>query len=304
MRSVIKNGLAATAIGALALTATPAAVANAADDGQSSGGKAYGRDNLQVIGLSQGTRLSSFQTNRPGSVRTIGTVTLVGDVALVGIDYRVQNGALYGVGNAGGLYRLNARTAVSTKVGQLTVALSGVNFGVDFNPVANALRVVSDTGQNLRQPFATIDDGIADNDAATVVDGPLNVPGPQAVPVAGAPVQGVTGAAYTNNDLDASTGTTLFDLNSTTDSVAVQSPANSGFLATTGSLGVDFAANSGFDIYSQLRPMATGKTVKQFPYAVSNGRLYSIDLLTGRADDRGRLGNAVITDLAIPLNQI
>ena len=32
--------------------------------------------------------------------------------------------------------------------------LEGENFGVDFNPAANALRIVSDTGQNLRQPFA------------------------------------------------------------------------------------------------------------------------------------------------------
>ena len=74
---------------------------------------------------------------------------LAGDQSLVGVDYRVQDGKLYGVGNAGGIYTLGG-DASATKVGQLTVALSGTSFGVDFNPAANRLRVVSNTGQNLR----------------------------------------------------------------------------------------------------------------------------------------------------------
>ena len=297
MRSVVKNGLAITAASALALALGTTAA------GASDGGSDRGRDKLQVIGLSYGTTLSSFSTNNPDKARRIGLVHLTGDTRLVGIDYRVQNGALYGVGNAGGLYRLDASNAAATKVGQLTIALSGVNFGVDFNPAANALRVVSDAGQNLRQPFATIA-GIAGNDAATVMDGTLNTPSGAATPVAGPPTTSVTGAAYTNNDLDATTATTLFDINTTSDTVAIQSPANSGFLATTGSLGVDFAADSGFDIYSKVRPKATGRTVELFPYAVSNGRLYDINLLTGQATDDGRIGVARVTDLAIPLNQL
>ena len=298
MRSVVKNGLAITAASALALGLGTTAA------GASDGGSDRGRDKLQVIGLSYGTTLSSFSTNNPDKARTIGSVHLTGDTRLVGIDYRVQNGALYGVGNAGGLYRIDASNAAATKVGQLTIALSGVNFGVDFNPAANALRVVSDTGQNLRQPFGTIDDGNPNNDAVTVMDGNLNTPSGAATPVAGPTTTGVTGAAYTINDLVTTTGTTLFDINTTTDTVAIQSPANSGFLATTGSLGVDFAADSGFDIYSKVRPMGTGKAVELFPYAVSNGRLYDINLLTGHADDEGRIGVSGVTDIAIPLNQL
>ena len=302
MRSVVKNTLAVTAAGALALglAATSAGATDTSGDSRSD----RGRDNLRVIGLSYGTTLSTFTTKHPENARTIGSVRLTGDTRLVGIDYRVQNGALYGVGDTGGLYRIEPSTAAATKVGRLTIALSGTHFGVDFNPAANALRVVSDTGQNLRQPFATIDDGNAMNDAPTVTDGPLNTPSGAATPVPGPATQGVTGAAYTNNDLDAATATTLFDLNTTTDTVAIQSPANSGFLATTGSLGVDFAADSGFDIYSKVRPKATGRAVELFPYAVSNGRLYDVDLLTGQAEDEGRIGVAGVTDLAIPLNQL
>ncbi len=65
---------------------------------------------------------------------------------------------------------------------------------------------------------------------------------------------GVTGAAYTNNDFNqASTGTTLFDLDTTLDQIVIQSPPGNGILVATGKLGVDAGAVSGFDIYSQLR---------------------------------------------------
>jgi hypothetical protein len=40
--------------------------------------------------------------------------------------------------------------ATATKVSQLTVPLSGGAFDMDFNPAANRLRVISDSGQNLR----------------------------------------------------------------------------------------------------------------------------------------------------------
>jgi hypothetical protein len=79
------------------------------------------------------------------------------------------------------------------KVSQLTVAPSGSRFGVDFNAVANRLRVVSDTGQKLRH---TMDDKAAP--LGTSVDGILTNP---TMPPSTA--MGVTGAAYTNSDLNA-----------------------------------------------------------------------------------------------------
>lgn len=59
---------------------------------------------------------------------------LLGDATLIGIDYRVQNNLLYGVGNAGGVYTINPNIGNATKVSQLSVALDGASFGVDFNP--------------------------------------------------------------------------------------------------------------------------------------------------------------------------
>jgi hypothetical protein len=64
---------------------------------------------------------------------------------------------------------------------------------------------------------------------------------------------GVTGAAYTNNDADPNTATTLYDIDSMLDQNVIQSPANSGLLAATSKLGVDTGPTVGFDIHSRVR---------------------------------------------------
>lgn len=248
-----------------------------------------GRDDLKIVGLVDGTTLVEFTSDRTRIRGSRDVQGLSGDQRLVGIDYRVQDGKLYGVGNAGGVYSIDDRGR-ATKVKQLTVALAGTNFGVDFNPAANALRVISDTGQNLRQPFA-------DLSAATVSDGPLAY-------TAGTPATGVTGAAYTNNDADANTATTLYDLDTTMDQIAIQSPANAGSLAATGKLGVDAGPDAGFDIYSVVRD---GSAVDQVAFATIRAGdqygFYEITLFNGRAERVGGFDRNV-SDLAIPLNQL
>lgn len=253
---------------------------------------ATGSGSADATGLVGGTTLVRFDTDRPTKARKVGTVHgLVGDTALVGIDRRVQNGKLYGVGNQGGIYTLNTKTTRATKRGQLSVALAGKKFGVDFNPAANALRIVSDTGQNLRQPFGTS----ANPTGPTVVDGTLNYLAVTAT--------GVIGAAYTNNDLDADTATSLFDLDTKLDQVALQSPANSGSLAATGKLGVNAGSDAGFDIYSNL---VRGKTVSVRGFATlkvgDRTGFNSVNMLTGDVHLKGRLPYAV-TDLAVDLDR-
>jgi hypothetical protein len=255
-----------------------------------------GNRSLRIIGLTSDQRLVCFNENNPGNARTIGTISGLtgGDTMLVGIDFRVQDGNLYGVGNAGGVYRIDATTAVATFVNRLTVALNGTFFGVDFNPAADRLRVISDTGQNLRH---NVNPG-----GVTINDTPLSYS------AMGSPVAtGVTGAAYTNNDLDPSTATTLFDIDSNLDQVAIQSPANNGILAATGKLGVDTTPNVGFDIYSTLRNDVTEDN-EAFASLTSTAdnrtRLYSINLLTGKATLSGAFSNQnQVIDIAIPLNQ-
>jgi hypothetical protein len=256
-----------------------------------------GRD-LDVVGLTADRRLVRFDAANPRRTRDIGWVRgLVGDQMLVGIDHRVQDGKLYGVGNAGGIYTISSRSAVATKVSQLTVALSGTSFGVDFNPAANRLRVISDTGQNLRH---NIDDPMGLPAAGTTaVDGTLTYP------PATTAATGVSGAAYTNNDLDANTATTLLDVDTNLDQVAIQSPANAGSLAPTGKLLVDVGPGAGFDIYSRLRD---GRVQGNTGYATlqlgGRAAFFQISLLTGQANPVGFFPvRNQVTDIAIPLDQ-
>src|SRR4029450_12615815 len=72
--------------------------------------------------------------------------------SLVAIDFRVKDQQLYGVGNGGGVYTIDPTSGQATLVSQLTVPLDpmATSFGVDFNPAADRLRIISNTGQNLR----------------------------------------------------------------------------------------------------------------------------------------------------------
>ncbi|MFE3381452.1 DUF4394 domain-containing protein [Streptomyces anulatus] len=250
-------------------------------------------DGLAVIGLTTDQRLVEFRTGSPSKPWQLGKVSgLKKDTKLVGIDFRVQNTKLYGVGDKGGIYTLNTRNAKAVKVSQLTVALAGKFFGVDFNPAANRLRVISDTGQNLRH---NIDDPAAPR--TTTADTPLTNP---TMPPSTA--KGVTGAAYTNNDLNAETATSLFDIDTTNNRVSLQSPANSGTLAPTGNLGVDAGPNAGFDIYFSHRAQSN----HGFAALSVDGayRFYQVDVLTGRAEGLGAFPrNHQVSDVALPLNQ-
>jgi hypothetical protein len=256
---------------------------------------------LNAVGLTTDGRLVRFDTDTPGRTRNVGKVQkgLSGDQSLVGIDYRVQDGKLYGVGNNGGIYTLSDADATATKVGQLTVALMGTAFGVDFNPAANRLRVISDAGQNLRH---NIDDATA---TTPPLAGMTQNDGTLTIPPATTAAAGVTGAAYTNNDLDANTVTTLFDIDTVNDTVVVQSPANAGLLAPTGKLQVDAGTSVGFDIYSRNRFGVTqGNTGFATASVLGRYSFFQVNLLTGKLSRMGgfRAGTQVM-DLAIPLDQ-
>ena len=263
--------------------------------GSSSWGGFGGR--LQVVGLTSDQRLICFSEDSPENASTIGFVTgfIAPDSRMIGMDYRPANSRLYGLGNAGGIYTIDPANGRATLVSRLTVALSGTSFGVDFNPVVDRMRIISNTGQNLR---ANVDNGV------TAVDGTLTYTVPPATPAT--PALGVTGAAYTNNDSDPNTVTTLYDIDSNLDQVVIQSPANSGILSATGKLTVDTNDSIGFDIYSTIRN-GTTVNVQGLASLTVGGRvgLYSITLFSGKANSRGLFRSTdQVLDIAIPLNQL
>ncbi|MEO6026292.1 MAG: DUF4394 domain-containing protein [Candidatus Binatia bacterium] len=284
MRSKWQRILVTTAIG-IGLSAQLAAAREPGCGGRSHDFKSNAR--LRMVGLTDDQRLVHFRECNPARTKSAGAVSgLIGDTALIGIDFRVQNGKLYGVGDTGGVYIVDPETAVATLDSQLTVALSGTTFGVDFNPAADRLRVISDTGQNLRHDLNT--------DTTTLDTGLAYVP---------AAVATIAAGAYTNNDLDPTTATTLFDVDTNLDQIAVQSPANSGTLAPSGKLTLDVDAGAGFDITTSLRGgVAVGNRGFATLAAAGIPGLYRVNLLTGKATLIGKFDTTVV-DLAIPLDQ-
>jgi hypothetical protein len=244
----------------------------------------------KALGLAgDGKVLHRLNLDTPSRVTTLGPVKgLTGeDTRLVGIDFRVQNGRYYGVGNAGGIYTVNSGSGQAVKVSQLSVALEGRDFGVDFNPAADRLRMVSDTGQNLRHDV---------NQAAptTAVDTPLTYGQGTAT--------GIAAVAYTNNDTSAATGTFLYDIDTNLDQVAVQVPANAGTLSLAGPLGTNPVGVAGFDIVTVLED---GVAVDNLGFAVlrsarsnSASVLYEIELQSGNATRVGTFPRSV-ADIAI-----
>ena len=223
-------------------------------------------------------QLVRFDTATPGTVSTIGTITglQVGETIL-GIDFRPLNGQLYGLGSTSRLYTININTGAATQVGTAgAFTLSGTDFAFDFNPVPDRIRVISNTGQNLR--LNPIDGTL------TATDTPLN-PGTPAV----------TAAAYTNN-FAGTTTTTLYDIDSTSDTLNIQNPPNNGTLVLVGALGVNITSSNGFDIQSGSN---TAFAVFQINAELTS-RLYTINLTTGAATLVGPIGSAsVLRGLAV-----
>lgn len=280
------------AAGVAALTAATLAVAPGTSAGATDRARVCGDNHsrgLEAVGLTADQRLVCFRPERPRLARDIAAVSgLQTDTKLVGIDYRPATGDLYGLGDQAGIYVVDPATAAASLVARANVALQGTSFGVDFNPAADRLRVVSDTGQNLRINVA---DGVTATD--TSLTNPPN------------PATGVTGAMYTNNDADPDTGTTLFDVDSALDQVSIQSPPNNGTLVATGKLGVDTGPDVAADIYSEVRD---GSTVSNSAFAALSGAsgssFYRVDLLTGAASRTGDFAarNRVV-GVAFPQNQ-
>lgn len=237
-----------------------------------------------VYALTDENDLLSFDSAAPEDLLDAGAISGLGGQDLVGIDIRPANGQLYGVGNLGGVFQINPATKTATQVSALGVSLSGSRFGLDFNPVVDRLRIVSDLEQNLR---VNVDTG------ATTVDSLLQY-GP-AQPGATGDNPSVVGAAYTNS-LGAPASTTLYgiDVRTSEDRLIIQSPPNAGTLTVVGPLGVNASALHGFDILSDGATNTGLAAIQQTTGGIS--QLYTINLATGAASLIGDIGGGDLID--------
>lgn len=249
-----------------------------------------------IWALTASQKLVNFSSLTPNFLNTTLTITgLQGGETLVGIDFRPRTGQLFAVSSASRIYTINTTTGVATQVGTtaFTPAVNGAAFAVDFNPVPDRIRFMSDAEQNLRLHPDT--GGVAGTDTALAfAAGDANA----------AANPNIVSAAYTNNVSGAVT-TTLYAIDSNLDILVRQGSAggapispNTGQLFTIGALGVNTTDRVGFDIADFSDAAFASLTAS----GAAQSQLYSINLTTGAATLIGVIGgNEIIRDLAVAL---
>jgi len=221
---------------------------------------------------------------------------------LLGIDYRVAKGKLYGLGASGQLYRINTQDGSVSAVGTPSALPSdgAQEWGFDFNPTVDRIRVVNDAGFNLR----------LHPDTGAVVDGNAEQPGLQfdgrlafdAGDVNAGKLVAIVAAGYSYNKRDEKITTNyalegrqgLLVHQGSKEGVQPMISPNSGRLFTIGSLGLGAFERATLDV----------SDVSNTAYsAISRGGSsvwYRIDLETGRATRIGTIGGgAAVVGAAI-----
>src|SRR5262252_796098 len=243
-----------------------------------------------VVALAANNQLLQFSASAPSAIISATTVTgLKAGDSLAGIDYRPATGQLYALavnGASGRLYTINMLNGAATPVGtgfmmpQSAGTAAGKDYGFDFNPTVDRIRVVADSRDNFR----------LHPDTGAVAGADLGL-SEGAV---------ITGAAYDRN-FAGSKVTTLYAIDTNSDQLvtiggidSAPSP-NGGVVRPVGPLGVNAANDVGFDI-------SVGPEGAAYASLTVNGKpgFYTIDLKTGAATLVGIIGNGgvAIKDIA------
>lgn len=193
---------------------------------------------------------------------------------LVTIDVRPATGEVYGVavqGTNAQLYTID-EDGLAAPVGSVYSGLvnpSGTQFGFDFNPTIDRVRLVSTAGQNI--VFNPEDGAVTAATNLFYVQGDENA----------SETPAVAHIAYDNNTAGASASQQRgIDVNL---GVLVTVANNLGELETIGSLGVEVTSVGGFDVSGETGTGYAVMTRTAFPLQ----QLFEIDLETGLADPIG-----------------
>nr|WP_316643728.1 DUF4394 domain-containing protein [uncultured Roseateles sp.] len=252
-----------------------------------------------VYAVTSSNQLIQFNAGQPQKLLSSKALTgLAAQERLLGIDYRVARGQLFALGASGQLYRINTADGSVSLIGTPSALPKegATEWGFDFNPTVDRIRVVNDAGFNLR----------LHPDTGAIVDGNADLPGVQfdgklvydAADANAGKTPGVVAAGYTYNKtndkittnyaLDGKQGVLVHQ--GTREGVTPAVSPNTGRLYTVGSLGLGSFEHATLDI-SDLSNTAYS--------AISSGSKsswYRIDLATGRATLIGTVagGEAVV----------
>ena len=223
---------------------------------------------VTIFGVDGNDNLVTFDSASPGTFAS--SVKISGASGVLGLDFRPLNGTLYGLASDRVIYTINTVTGAATAVSAvLNLGPISSNFGFDFNPTIDRLRIVSDADNNY--VFNPNDGSLTTATNVFYTSGDAN---------AGVNPN-VTGLAYTSAAFGApGTDTQLYAIDSGIDVLARQ--ANStGVLTTVGSLGVDIGSRDSFDILGSDAIVADGRNI------------YRANLTTGALSLLGRTNESV-----------
>lgn len=161
--------------------------------------------------------LVRFSLSDPSSVVAVGSLDVAGSV--VGLDFRPASGELYALTDMGQLVLVDPMTAETTLVTASIGELAGARYDIDFNPAANALRLISDDRQNFRMGSPAL---VENAQQQALVDGTFGY------------LQGVVATAYTNVN-PGQEGTQMFVISADSRTFFQQNP-NVGLLTRIGGL--------------------------------------------------------------------
>ncbi len=232
----------------------------------------------QVAALIGGDTIAMVDTAQKKATGSVKVSGITGK--LVGIDVRPADGLLYGLVDDGTVVTIATDGKATMKSKLDTMLAKGVMATVDFNPVADRLRVMGSDGMSLR---ANVDDGKVTKDGDhKYADADMHK-GEKPNIVAG---------AYTNS-VKGTKETALFNIDATIGALVKQAPPNDGILGAIGKLGVK-PTTVAFDIVSD----GAGKNEA---YLMADGTLYSVDLATGKATEAAKISGVTgdVTDIAI-----
>ena len=237
-----------------------------------------------IFGLSTANSIFSFDSALPAVTTAPVTITGLSSGTIIDIDFSPVAQALFGIASTGDFYRINTATGAATlSIGigaQLPANTITTPTAIDFNPAADRLRVFQGTSTFRLTGDASTFDSV--QTAGTVsTDGTFTG-------VAGA---NLVAAAYTNN-FNGTGGTTLYSLDTASDSLIIHSVGPQfATIAAVGLLGVNIGTGVGFDI-SGTQGATTG--------FVSNDDLfYTVSLAGGGLTPIGTIGNGALTTKSI-----
>ena len=261
MTSTMKTLAAAGALGALSLGFAAPASADS------------------IVALIGGKSLAIVD---PDSLKVTEKAEIAGAEDVVGIDVRPADGLLYGVTAAGDIVTIDPTSGKATKKSALSEKIpASARVTVDFNPMADRLRIMTDGGLSLR---VNVDDGKATVDGSHKYAETDMHKGEKPNVVAG---------AYTNSlNGKKAEKTELFNIDATIPALVKQAPPNDGVLNAIGKIGVKPTGPVAFEIAAQ----ADGSNAA---WLLTGGELYSVDLKSGATTKAGAIeGSTEASDIA------